>query len=425
MGVIRISGPLSASILRRIFIASPHPIRRPRRLLPGQVREPGGCLLDQSLAVFMPGPRSFTGEDVAEIHCHGSPALIREILRLICSLGARSARAGEFIHRAFDNGKLDLPGVEAVLALVEARSALDVRAAARSLRPELSEKIAKLRSMLTEQISLISAIIEFPDEPEVASIRTNLEDLVRAADDLRASLRRISTQGWRVVVAGRTNVGKSSLVNALARQRVSIVTDQAGTTRDAVGVDIEIGGASVRLFDTAGVGAGEGSEADRLAQRVSQERIEEANLVVWVGDDRGGTLDCPADIKNRAIVVQNKADLLLEDEQRRQEEELRSRGALLVSAKNGYGLSRLETEILHAMREALGPDDGIAASDRVILGIERVHGAVQSAVRNLDALPELSLSDLQTTAGEIDALLGARPSEDVLTAIFERFCIGK
>lgn len=425
MGVIRISGPLSGPILERIFFAVPHPTKAPRRLLLGQVREPGGCLLDQALAVFMPGPRSFTGEDVAEIHCHGSPALIREIVRLACAHGARSARAGEFIRRAFENGKLDLRGVEAVLALVEARSALDVRAAARSLRPELSERIGHLRSTLAEQIAMISATIEFPEEPDIAAIRPNLEGLVQEGAALRARLRRIADRGWRVVVAGRTNVGKSSLVNALARHRVSIVTDQAGTTRDAVGVDIEMDGANIRLLDTAGIGAGEGSEADRMAQRVSQEQIDAANLVLWVGDDRDGTLDRPTGIVHRVIVVQNKADLLTEEQHRRRAEELRPLGGLLVSAKSGYNLVRLETEILRAMREELGPDDGIAASERVFLGIERANDAIRCALRNLEALPELSLSDLATAAEEIDTLLGVRLDEDVLARIFDRFCIGK
>lgn len=425
MGVVRISGPLAGPILRRIFHASPHPTRQPRRLLAGQVREPGGEVLDQSLAVFMPGPRSFTGEDVAEIHCHGSPALIREIVKLTCSLGARTARAGEFIHRAFDNGKIDLQRVEAVLALTEARSPLDVRAAARSLGTELSDMIAGLRSALAEQVALLNAIIEFPDEPEVAATRPNLEGLVRTVEGIRARLRRVATQGWRIVVAGRTNVGKSSLVNALAHQRVSIVTDQAGTTRDAVGVDVELEGAIVRLIDTAGVGGGEGSEADRMAQQVSREQIENADLLLWVGDERGGTLDRPPDITDRVLVVQNKADLLDRERRERLEEQLASCGRILVSAKSGYGLSRLESEIKRVMRDEFGPDDGIAASDRVVFGLERVCDALREAVRNLDALPELALSDLATAGEEVDALLGKRQDQDVLAGIFDRFCIGK
>jgi tRNA modification GTPase len=424
IGIIRISGPEALGILHRLFVSKKSPAENPRTLVAGFVRGSSGQVLDRALAVFMSGRHSATGEDVAEIHCHGSPPLLREVMALACEAGARPARAGEFTRRAFENGKLTLAQAEAVLLLIEASSSAEVRAAARALGSQVERRIRRLSEAISDRIAEIGAYVEFPDEPDVNAFRPGLLDLEEAISSLRSSLRSIRPEGWKVVVAGAANVGKSSLVNAIAKKRVSIVTSMPGTTRDAVGADIEISGERVRLVDTAGIGCESRCEADCEAQKVSLDEIESASIVLWVEDEREETRDRPC-ISAPTIGVRNKADLIEESLLPGHCEKMAKEGIILVSARTGFGISRLLEALAEVIRKERGPDCGIAASDRVIFAVESARDAVRRASRRLDELPEISVLELERARDELASVLGIGTGKDILDRVFEKFCIGK
>jgi tRNA modification GTPase len=422
VAVIRISGPDAANLLSQVTrTPGTDPTAEPRRLKRGWAVDKTGQRLDEVLVVFMPGPNSYTGEDMGEIHCHGGEAVVAAITNELIGAGARGALRGEFTRRALVNQKLDLSRAEAVMRLITAASREQVLGATRLLGGVVENLARRLKEDLLVSLAHVEAAIDFGDEPEASNAAPeSLERLMRQVKKLRASVRRVAQEETEVVVAGRPNVGKSSLVNAVAKRPVSIVTPEPGTTRDAVRAGIYLHGARVDLVDTAGQGAGEPeSEAAREAERIAKEKVERAGFLIWVTDRPGERVKEPT---APSLFVVNKADLLNEKERAAIEGD----GRLLVSAKTGEGIEELCEELGRRMSEEYGPADGIPLTSRQEEALGSIQtGAEKAASAILKHQPELAAVDLRDALAGVASLLGEDLEIDVLDRIFSEFCIGK
>jgi tRNA modification GTPase len=422
VAVIRISGPDAAALLSRVTrTPGPGPLAEPRRLKRGWAVDSGGRRLDEVLAVFMPGPNSYTGEDMGEIHSHGGEAVVTAILDELIGAGARGALRGEFTRRALLNRKLDLSRAEAVMRLIGAASREQVLGATRLLGGEVEKLARQVKEDLLGSLTLVEAAIDFGDEPEASGAAPeSLERLVRRIEDLQASVRRVAREETEVVVAGRPNVGKSSLVNAVAKRPVSIVTPEPGTTRDAVRAGIFLHGARVDLVDTAGQGDGEPEgEAAREAERIAKEKVERAGFLIWVTDRPG---ERAQETSVPALFVVNKADQLSAKERAAVECD----GRLLVSAKTGEGIEELCEALGRRLCEAYGPADGIPLTSRQEEALGSIRsGAERASSALLKHQPELAAIDLRDALAGVASLLGEGLEIDVLDRIFSEFCIGK
>jgi tRNA modification GTPase len=425
VAVIRLSGPEAGPLLERVTRGvRADPVRTPRRMIRGWVVDESGRDLDEVLMVFMPGPGSYTGEDMAEIHCHGGEAVVAVIVGELMRAGARGALRGEFTRRALENGKLDLTRAEAVNRLIRAASREQVTGASRLLGGEVEALARQVSEELHQALAHLEAGLDFCEEPETAGMTPQgLERIVMDVRKLRDSVRRVAQEELEVVVAGRPNVGKSSLVNALAKRPVSIVTGEPGTTRDAVRAAVTLNGARVDLVDTAGRGYVEATtQAAREAERVAREKVKRAGFVIWVTDKP--TDDVPPDIEcaPASLFVVNKADLM-EASQRAAAE---GDGRLRVSAKTGQGIERLAEELGRRLIEEYGPADGIPLTSRQEDALHRIQKGAETAISALENLqPELGAEDLKDALGGVSDLLGEGVDVDVLDRIFSEFCIGK
>lgn len=428
VAVIRISGPDAAGLLSRVTrVPGRSPVSQPRRLKRGWAVDSGGRRLDEVLVVYMPGPNSYTGEDMGEIHCHGGETVVAAILDELIRAGARGALRGEFTKRAFQNDKMDLSQAEAVMRLISAASREQVLGATRLLGGEVENLARQLKEELLDYLARVEAAIDFCDEPEAADAAPEiLQGLVERVSKLQSSVRQVALEDTEVVVAGRPNVGKSSLVNAMAKRPVSIVTPEPGTTRDAVRAGIFLHGVRVDLVDTAGQGDAEPEgKAAREAERIAKEKVERAGFLIWVTDRPGGQETGPslrpADRALELFVV-NKADLMSQAERTAVERE----GHLLVSASTGEGIEELCEILGRRLREAYGPADGIPLTSRQQEALYRIEAGARQAGSALSRRqPELAAVDLRDALEGVTGLLGEGLEIDVLDRIFADFCIGK
>jgi len=420
VGILRISGPVAAAIASRV--APPLPSPRVAALRPFRDRE--GTVLDQGLVLFFPGPGSFTGDDVIEIQAHGSPVVLDELLATVLDLGARHARAGEFSERAFLNGRLDLAQAEAVADLVEAGSRAAARAAFASLTGRFSARVHDLTDRLMKLRVECEARLDFAEEDIAALPETFPASLAELARDLEALAQAAGegqrlTEGYVCVLSGAPNVGKSSLLNALAGAERAIVTEMPGTTRDLIEVDVLLGGVPVRLVDTAGlresVDPVEGEGVRRARQRAA-----EADLVVAVVTEDAPLP--PVDSTGRLLVL-NKIDL---GKYVPGPCEYRGEAALALSAKTGEGLPDLVDEL--GRRARSGHDVAgarFSARRRHIDALQRASEALHHARDMVVSGPELVAEDLAGAQQALGEITGAVHTEDLLGAIFSTFCIGK
>ncbi len=417
----------------------------------GDIVYPGsGIVLDEVLITLMKAPHSFTGEDTIEINCHGGPAILRAVLAEVIKAGARPAEPGEFTRRAFLNDRLDLSQAEAVADLMSAQTDEAREQALSQLKGRLSEKVRDLRSTLIDSLAHLEAAVDFPEEdPDAADIPVDrmIEDLRAAADDILEILStyeegRIIREGLAVVIVGKPNTGKSSLLNQLLGQERAIVTPVPGTTRDFIEETIHLKGITVRLTDTAGV-----RDLENIPENIIEregigkvwQRIAKADAVILLLDG-SGEID-EEDLKilegireKKVLVAVNKADLprrLTKASLARVNEALPlpHREPLWISAKYGEGLDQLLEE-LHLL--ALGgkphsPSEMMIGNLRHKKAFEDAAGLLLQARDSLlqGLSPELASLDLREALRTLGEIVGETTGEDVLDRIFSNFCIGK
>ncbi|HEX6977716.1 MAG TPA: tRNA uridine-5-carboxymethylaminomethyl(34) synthesis GTPase MnmE [Alphaproteobacteria bacterium] len=440
VAVVRISGPAAGAALCALLgrrARLPQPRRATRRTF---VDPASGEAIDDGLALWFPGPRSFTGEDVAELHVHGSRAVLAALLDALGRLpGLRLAEAGEFTRRAFDAGKLDLAQVEGLADLVAAETDAQRRQARRQLDGALGRLTESWRARLLRALAHAEAEIDFPDEDLpgglISALVPDLERLageirVHLADDRRGERLR---EGFSIAILGPPNAGKSSLLNALARREAAIVSAHAGTTRDVIEVQLDLGGYPVIVADTAGIRALSESAADAHAAieregiRRALARAEAADLRIVVLDATAGEPDesLVRLIDAESVVVLNKIDIAPHAEP------IVPGHMWRVSVRTGEGLDALVAALTDIVARRLAMEDGAAP----VITRARHRAALEACAESLDralaavqghaGAPELFAEDLRLAARALGRITGRVGVEDVLDVVFREFCIGK
>ena len=429
VGVLRVSGPRAAAIARTLLGRAP----RARHAHYAAFRAADGGVIDRGLLLWFPAPRSYTGEDVLELQAHGSPVVLRVLLARLVELGARHARAGEFSERAFLNGRIDLAQAEAVADLIASGSEAAARAAQRSLDGEFSARVHALAERVVRLRVWIEAAIDFPEEeidflaaPELATeVDATHADLLAL---LRAARRGVRlADGLHVVIVGRPNVGKSSLLNALAASERAIVTDVAGTTRDVLRETIDLDGVALTLVDTAGLREA-ADVVEREGIRRARGELERADLAVLVSDDEHARLD--ADLlravppRAARIVVHNKIDLA---GARARREEHDGVVHLWLSARSREGLDGLVAELRRHAGAEEGDAGAFSARARHVAALERARTHFDAALAALAEhnAGELAAEDLRRAHDALGEITGEVSADDLLGEIFSSFCIGK
>ncbi len=419
LGVIRLSGASVPAIARKLLGMLPEP----RHATLASFRSALGEPLDRGIAVYFPAPHSYTGEPVLELHGHGGAMVMQLVLRACLEAGARLAEPGEFTQRAFLEGKLDLAQAEAVADLIDAASHEAARSALRSLGGEFSSAIAALRAQLIDLRALTEALLDFPED-EVDSVHRDdagarLRGVKLQLDEVLAKSRQGSLlrAGLHVVLAGRPNVGKSSLLNRLAGEERAIVTPVAGTTRDALREPIQIEGVPLVLVDTAGLRAA-GDLVERLGMERTRQELERADLVLVVHEATQAEAPPPGELPAGAlrIDVYNKADLAPEFSP--------PGDALKVSAKTGQGLDALRKAILAAAGWSASGESVYLARERHLRALERARAHLDEAAQQLPRW-ELFAEELRLAQAALGSITGEFSADDLLGEIFSRFCIGK
>ena len=421
VGMVRVSGPRARSIGEGLV----------SKALPPRVAVHGrfqwdGAPIDEGLALFFPGPRSFTGEDVVELHGHGGPVVMQMLLDAVLAGGARLALPGEFTERAFLNGKLDLAQAEAVADLIASASAAAAKGALRSLTGQFSQAVRRIAEDLLELRVYVEAAIDFPEEEveflSQGRVRTRIEGLAKALANLQDSARQgvLLNRGVNVAIVGPPNVGKSSLLNCLSGEDAAIVTDIPGTTRDLLKVDLTLDGLPIRLVDTAGIRRTQDPIEIEGVRRARSE-ADLADLVLEVREAAADRPNLGATTK-RTILVENKIDLTGAAPGMLAGEPLIVRTSCLT----GAGISDLAALIKQQVGFA---DDGSAFSARR-RHLEAMQGALQalrSAEERLDAKApgEVIAEDLRIAHQALGEITGEVTADDLLGSIFRSFCIGK
>jgi tRNA modification GTPase len=433
VGIVRVSGRGLAGWLAALTDREV----QPRRAVHCRFRDTDGTIIDEGILLFFPGPASFTGEDVIELQAHGSPVVLDLLVRRLQRLGARPARPGEFSERAFLNGKLDLVQAEAVADLVAAESETAARAAQASLQGEFSRRIFAIRDALIEQRVLLEAGLDFSDQDlelvtpatlaeNLAALRASLTELLAAAS--QGSLLR---EGFRVAIAGRPNVGKSSLMNALSGRDTAIVTNIPGTTRDLIRETVDIRGIPFHLVDTAGLwespepveregirrARAELARADWVLLVVDSGAEDDAQIAAFIAQELG------AHAANRRLsIVLNKIDLSGMAPGRRD----RSPPLVALSAVTGEGLDALRDHLIEVARGDTVTEGHFMARRRHLAALEAALASVRAAEQLApEALPELLAEELRQAQRELGSITGEFSSDDLLGEIFAGFCIGK
>lgn len=443
VGAVRASGPRCWDVVARVLRVSGGtlPPARDRRMTYGWVVDPkSGEILDEVLFVLMRGPHSYTGEDVVEIFGHGGMVTIRRILRAVLDAGCRPAEPGEFTRRAFLNGRMDLSQAEAVIDLIRARTDRAADAALGQLEGRLAREIEKVTLPLVHEIAALEAEMDFPEDeavdPDRELLARKLESWVSDLGALvdGAGAGRLIREGILAVIAGPTNVGKSSLLNALADKERAIVTEVAGTTRDAIEEWIDVRGVAVRLVDTAGIRQTD-DPVERIGVDLARRYLHQADVILFVLDagdspDLEPSAEIYSEIGSKpAIVVLNKADLPERITVERARELFPERPVVKLSLKDRTGLDLLEEALVNTVFGG-----AIPASDGLILTSERHRRAVLDAVGSLRAASrslkdrieiELVAADMRYALDALHRITGRDAAAEVLDAVFSRFCVGK
>jgi tRNA modification GTPase len=443
IGIIRLSGEKAVEIASRVFAGSGGQTVRDFRthtLHHGELREPdGGARLDEVLVVLMQAPRSYTGEDVVEFQCHGGPLVLRLGLEALIRSGARLAEPGEFTKRAFLNGRLDLAQAEAVMDLISARTQTGLRVALEQLRGALSEELGRLREGLVRLLVEVEAGIDFSDEDitfisaqglasGVTAVRERIRQLIRTAEEGR-----IVREGVTAVLAGRPNVGKSSLMNALAKADRAIVTPIPGTTRDVLEEFVNVRGIPVRLLDTAGLREPL-DVVEREGVRRSHDALARAELVLAVLDGSEPLGEEDRRLLDRArgkaaILVVNKSDLPPRLEPLQLKGLTEENRIVWTSATACAGLEELRDAIRDAvLKQGLEPSEGLLITHLRHRGaLERAQASLEQVLLSVERrmAAEFIAVDLRAAVNALGEIIGETTTDDILDRIFKEFCIGK
>ena len=438
VGIIRLSGTGVLQISKALCLRE----LAPRHATLVQFNDASGDLIDEGLAIAFPAPNSYTGEDVLELQCHGSShalnLLLDHCLQLGKTLGLRLARPGEFTERAFLNGKMDLAQAEAVADLIDASSALAAKGAAKSLKGDFSKKIDVFLNALIEIRALTEATLDFPEEEidfiEQHDVFNRLEKILGNIQEVKNAAQQgsIIRDGLTVVLVGQPNVGKSSLMNALAGEDIAIVTDVAGTTRDRLKETILLDGVPLHIIDTAGLRETQDS-VEQIGIERTWQAIEQADLVLHLMDLTQGSLISTEDqdlinrIKHKTAknvpikIVWNKLD-----QSSKKNGDLENQ--LFVSAKTGQGLEQLKSELLKIAGWQPESEGGILARKRHVEALLNAEQHIKNALVLLKAQTsaiELAAEEMRLAQDELSTITGQFLPDDLLGKIFSTFCIGK
>jgi tRNA modification GTPase len=434
IAIVRVSGPQARTALETLAGRVPQPRMATRVVL----RDREGQGIDNAIVLWFPGPASVTGEDVAEFHIHGSRAVQAALFAAFSGFdNIRAAEPGEFTRRAFENGKLDLTEAEALDDLIHADTDRQRRQALRQLQGLLGDKARDWRKRIIEAQALIEAGIDFSDEsdvpaeliaPALVTVRSLLDEVeeVLAAQGRSERLR----DGLMVAIAGPPNVGKSTLINLLARREVAIVSPHAGTTRDVIEVQLDLDGYPVTLIDTAGIRDTE-DPVEREGVRRARSRSAESDLVLWVTDGESGEGETGIEIPTKAVwVVRNKIDLDSADGRVAAAAKIRrgqgSEATFRISAGRGDGISELVVALADFARDYFGSaEDSLIGRERQRRLLRETAVGLRRCLAVAEGGDELAAEELRVASQALGRLLGRVDVEDILDAIFREFCIGK
>lgn len=420
VAMLRLSGPRVRFVTEIICGHIPSP----RKATLCKFRDAAsGDTLDEGLVLFFPAPHSFTGEDVAEFHLHGSQAVVRAVLTAITNLGQdiRIAQPGEFSKRAFFNGKMDLAAIEGLADLIDSETEWQRKQALRQMQGALSEAANSWRTMLIECMALVEADLDFSDEGDVPTdlakyITPRLMDLTR---EMQSALHNVKQgerirEGYRVVIAGAPNVGKSSLLNSLAKRDVAIVSPIAGTTRDVIEIRCDIRGYPVLLADTAGLHE-TADHVEAMGIDRARREIAQADLLLLLGDTVNPVSSIAVNVTCPRLVVATKADL----------------GAasfphdVAISIEADTGLDSLLECIGHCIESLAGHEMALVTNERQRHSLQSAHDSLERVLSDTNLSSELVAEELRHAAQRLDMMIGRVDSEHVLDQVFSRFCIGK
>ncbi len=440
VAIVRVSGPEAEQIGQMIFQqgANGNGIFQSHKLHHGTIRDPAdGKALDDVLATVMRSPRSYTGEDVLEVQCHGGSFVARRILETILKCGARYAEPGEFTKRAFLNGRLDLAQAEGVLDLIHARTEKGMGLAVGQVRGELSKWVGELREKLIDILVQVEAAIDFPEE-ELELLRR--EELAGKVDSLKSKILiiidsydwgRLYREGVAVCIAGRPNVGKSSLLNALLGEERVIVAPVPGTTRDFVEESLNLDGLKIVLSDTAGIREGN-DEVERVGVAFSLKKLEEAQGFILVLDGTSAIMQDDHAIMaevmgKKGIVVVNKNDLPNELPHNELKRFAPNHEIVSLSAKTRGGITELKKKLRVCFLGESPEPDIVLTNLRHKTALEKSANGLSEASRSLkeNLPPEMVAVDLQDASQNLGEVIGIVSNDDILKRVFSQFCIGK
>ena len=440
IGIVRVSGPASISIAKKIFTTpkgeSLNGVES-HKLIHGYIKDPDTRKnIDEVLLAVMHSPKSFTGEDVVEISCHGGSLPLNKILSLTIKSGARLAEPGEFTKRAFLNGRLNLLQAEAVIDIIKSKSDTALESAMNQLQGGLAKQIASIRNKLIDILAEIETDIDFPEEDiefkNKLEFKKGLESVLTEIGQLVDSYRygKIYREGVSVVIAGRPNVGKSSLMNALLNEERAIVTSIPGTTRDTIEEGLNINGLTIKIVDTAGIRESEGFVEQEGIKR-TQKAIEGAGLIIFLLDGSEGLREEDKDLikeikqKNKPVIIAiNKIDV-----GNKNSSEWTGGEFLKISALKNIGLDELRNKIFDIIYNGhcKTPEGIFITRERHRERLSKAHDSLSKAVNaiNQNLSSEFIAADLRLSLESLGEITGETYSEDVLNRIFQEFCIGK
>jgi tRNA modification GTPase len=428
IGVVRVSGPLASAIAHQILGYCPAPRHAAYLDFKSETNE----LMDRGIAIFYPNPHSYTGEDVLELQAHGGTALMQLLLARCIALGARQAEPGEFTRRAYLNDKMDLAQAEAVADVINASTIEAARSAVRSLSGEFSNSINQVLAKLINLRMYVEACLDFPEE-EIDFITQGkvAEKLAEVTTELNAVFEKakqgsLLREGIHVVLIGQPNVGKSSLLNALAGEEVAIVTPIAGTTRDTIKSAIQINGVPLHIIDTAGLRETD-DEVEKFGIARTWRATETADIALLLIDTAHGITDSEKSILDHLpqeiakIWVHNKIDVSRETPEIR---ELDAETHIYLSAKTGQGLDLLKAQLLKLVGYQASGEGVFMARARHLEALTQVNQHLQAAAKQIKSA-ELVAEELRLAQESLSSITGEFTSDDLLGEIFSKFCIGK